>query len=77
MKVSELIEWLKTQDQDAIVSVVRHITGDNIHEQGGTVSECEFNPSLTELTDFTGNQFVKPADEYYNKKYLLLGEING
>jgi hypothetical protein len=65
--VSELIEWLKTQDQEAIVQVlVRSQFGDYCSEE-------DFDIPFSEYTDFRGNQFVKPEHEYFNKRYLLLG----
>lgn len=67
MTVSELIEWLKTQDQEAVVQVlVRSQFGDHCSEE-------EFNTSLAEYTDFRGNPFVKPEQSFFNKRFLLLG----
>lgn len=44
MKVSELIAWLSTQDQDAVVEVVRHTDGCGYYDQGGNAYLVEFDP---------------------------------
>lgn len=72
MLVSELIEWLKTQDQGATVEVLK------------VVSRYGFNPETTEVVDFDpvehvdyidlrGNPFAK-GKSYENQRTLLLGE---
>lgn len=74
MKVSELIEWLKTQDQDAIVQVVD--SSDIINWQYCPVLmdfSTEEYLGLWEYVDFKGNPIVKKSDSFYNKSYLLLG----
>jgi len=73
MTVSEFIEWLKTQDQGAIVKCLIHNTTGSYYEQGGTCSRGEFTAEHAEYTDFRGNEFVKPEAPYYNKRYLLIG----
>jgi hypothetical protein len=73
MKVSEFIEWLKTQDQEAIVSCLVHHGNGSYYEQGGTCEEQEFIPEHSDYTDFRGNQFVKPGDHRFNKRYLIIG----
>ena len=75
--VSDLIRWLQTQDQGALVEVVQHTSGRGYYDQGGNATEVAFDPSLTTYTDFRGNQFVKPDAPYYNTRTLLLGETNG
>lgn len=84
MTVSELIEWLKTQDQDAIVQVVQHTTGKGYYDQGGNASVVDFTTEpcepycfLFDYTDFRDNQFVKSDAPHFNQRYLLLGEHNG
>lgn len=63
MNVAELIEWLKTQDQRAIVEVIRHTSGTGYYDQGGNVSVVEFSPEMSEhYTDCHG------------KSTLLIGE---
>jgi hypothetical protein len=44
MTVSELIEWLKTQDQDATVQVIFHETGYGDDNQGDTAKIVAFDP---------------------------------
>lgn len=73
--VAEFIEWLKTQDQGAIVQVVDHDRNPpgSYYCQGGTASVEDFRPELSEYTDFRGNQFIAPDRPSYNKRYLLIG----
>ncbi len=73
MKVAEFIEWLKTQDQEAIVECVVHESNGSYYEQGGTCTTEEFTEELSEYTDFRGNEYVKSSQPYYNKRYLLVG----
>jgi len=75
MFVSELIEWLKTQDQGAIVEVI--VQGESeIYQSYG---RCETEPlnvendDHIEYTDFRGNQFVKNDSPHFGKRYLKLG----
>ena len=42
MIVSEFIQWLKAQDQDAIVEVLVHSRGTSYYDQGGNVTTEEF-----------------------------------
>ena len=77
MNVSQLIEFLKTQDQGAEVVIVEHTSVDGHYEQGGRATETAFDKDThVEYTDFRGNQFVKPEAKYYNKRYLLLGAMD-
>lgn len=84
MKVKDFIEWLKTQDQEAIVEIVYHEHGTGYCDQGGNATTQEFDPTKGyypsqgvaehwDYTDFRGNQFVKEDSPHYNKRYLLLG----
>jgi len=81
MIVSEFIEWLKKQDQDAMVEILYHTSGTGYYDQGGNVTTEEFDPSKQlhgcpacyEYTDYRGNQFVKEDAPWYNKRILLLG----
>lgn len=80
--VAQLIEWLRTQDQDAIVQVVDHtLSGADYCEQGGTARVVDFVPNkeegLFEYTDFRGNKFVSRDEAHFEKRYLLLGIHNG
>ena len=77
MTVSQLIEWLKTQDQDATVNVIQHKSGGGYYLQGGTAQEVPFSPELSEYIDMRGNEFVTPDKPYYNERTLLLGEHGG
>lgn len=80
MNVAELITWLQTQDQEAIVQVLVHSSGTGYYDQGGNVMVQDFTPDGEwgvydhyEYTDFRDNQFVKPDAPYYNKRYLQFG----
>ena len=78
MTVSELIEFLKTQDQGAAVEIVEHKSGKGYYDQGGNASKQYFDPSIhVEYTDFTGNPYVKEGEPHHNRRILFLGEING
>jgi hypothetical protein len=71
MKVSEFIEWLKTQDQEADVKVVEKRAGRDY--QGDYVVEVDFDPEENAYyIDMRGNQFAvgKP---YENSRTLTLG----
>ena len=75
LTVAEFIEWLKTQDQEAIVQTIRHKEGTGWDDQGGSAEVVDFSPETTsEYTDFRGNRLVKPSAPYYNKRFLLIGE---
>lgn len=81
MIVSEFIEWLKTQDQGAVVEVLIHSSGSGYYDQGGNVSVEEFDPLKLsyscpvhyEYTDYRGNRFVTPEEPWHNTRTLLLG----
>lgn len=73
MTVADFIEWLKTQDQGAVVLCLEHDSAGSYCEQGGTCSVIEFTPDSSGYTDFRGNQFVPNNSDYYNKRYLLIG----
>lgn len=55
MTVSQFIEWLQTQDQEATVKVleVEHRYGVDL------VKEIDFTPELSYYCDLRGNPFVK------------------
>lgn len=85
MNVAQMIEWLKTQDQEAIVGVVYHTSGSSYYDQGGNATSVEFDPNAGvyseggdqwDYKDFRGNQFVKEDAPYYNKRYLRLGGLD-
>ena len=52
MKVSEFIEWLKTQDQEAKVEVLVHRSGNGYYDQGGNTYVYDFNPLDTEHFEY-------------------------
>jgi len=74
--VAGLIEWLKTQDQDAVVCVVFHETGYGYYNQGGTAKTVAFDPSKHSTYDsqwvdkLTDNVKIHPAE-------LLIGVYEG
>jgi hypothetical protein len=75
MTVAEFIEWLKTQDQGAIVQTIRHKEGTGWDDQGGSVEVVDFNPETTsDYTDYCDNGYIRVDAPYYNKRFLLIGE---
>lgn len=77
MTVAEFIEWLKTQDQEATVQVVRHTSGSGYYDQGGNATLVDFDPKqFAEYTDFRGSSFIHPGDPLFDKRLLLLGAKN-
>lgn len=74
MIVSEFIEWLKTQDQDAIVQVVCTRDRERGYESYTEVSIVDFELELSDFADFTNNPHVEKDRDYHGKKYLTLGE---
>ena len=67
MTVAEFIEWLKTQDQGAIVKVI-------FSDDSSAGWEEEFTPDRAEYRDLRGNPHVDPMSPRANKRYLILGE---
>ena len=72
MTVAELIKWLQTQDQAAVVHVVFHKTGYGYDNQGGTATTVAFDP----------NKHVDHSDAIiYNGKFyekeILFGVYEG
>lgn len=72
MKVKDFIEWLQTQDQEAIVEVVvRHESrgygGDSFTVEPFNVEEHSY------YTDMRGNPFVKEDAPHYNRRSLEIG----
>lgn len=74
MTVRELIAWLATQDQDAIVEVIRREPGG--YGYGGDSFEVvEFVPEEhSDYSDFRNNQHTSPDAPHYGKRFLLLGD---
>ena len=78
MTVSQLIEWLKTQDQGATVQVVTIDEAQPWTAYGPAVLvELDVtNADHMEYTDFRGNQFVKPDAHHFNQRYLTFGSTD-
>lgn len=77
MKVHEFIEWLqKFEDQGAEVEIVVHRYGGYL---GGQAAPATFDPSADhfDYVDFRDNDFVSVASDMYNKRFLLLGVVDG
>lgn len=72
MKVSEFIEWLETQDQEATVEVVVRVPATGWG--GDSVSVVEFTPELSYYVDLRGNPFMKDNSPIKDSRTLLLGE---
>lgn len=79
MKVSEMVEWLKTQDQDATVLVVKHSsTGCGYYEQGGTATTEDFSGDLGyESPTMSYGDLWEFYQDSKGNKTLLLGVHNG
>lgn len=73
MKVREFIDFLRQQDQEAIVQVVR---GERSrHWNGDSYSVVTFDAELyLEYTDLRGNPGINEQHALYGKRFLLLGE---
>jgi len=78
MTVSQLIEWLKAQDQGAVVQVVTISDAPTWEAYGpATLVELDVtNADHVEYTDFRGNQFVKEDAPHYGRRYLTLGSTD-
>ncbi len=72
MTVKDFIAWLQTQDQDAIVCVLKQHKADAYQSYGECTFES-FAPELSDYTDFRNNQFAK-GQTYENDRYLYIGE---
>jgi len=70
--VAEFVEWLLTQDQDAVVHVVYHMNGTGYYDQGGTATTVAFDPNNhvdhTDAITYNGKLY---------EKELLLGVYEG
>lgn len=75
MNVANLIEWLKTQDQDAIVEVVTETGHDGWSGPKHKMVEFHGTPDQTNYIDFRKNPLVKPDHPYFGKQILELGNI--
>ena len=73
MTVAEMIAWLKTCDQEAIVQVVEHTSGRGYY---GNAREVVFDPA--KHVDYTDSRtFTKEDDPCHDERFLLLGVHNG
>lgn len=72
MKVAEMIEWLKTQDQEAEVEVLK-IVDDPYGYTGYSFRQVPFDISRAEYVDMRGNQFAV-GQTYADSRTLFLGE---
>lgn len=78
MTVTQLVEWLKTQDQGATVQVVT-IGDAPTWEAYGPAALVELdvtNAGHVEYTDFRGNQFTKEDAPHFNQRYLTFGSTD-
>lgn len=80
MTVAELIEWLKTQPQEAVVTCISHTSGSGYYDQGGNIEVVDMmvKPSKEgaydetfEVINYTSDYFKdKP---YYGRVELFIG----
>lgn len=78
MTVAQLIEWLRTQDQGAIVQVVT-IGKSPTYESFGPAKLVDLdvtNSDHVEYTDLRGNQFINADEPHFNHRYLELGSTD-
>lgn len=80
MVVSEFIEWLKTQDQGAIVEVVLFEFEEDppnivLHAKEFSIDNDKYEKlgECWEYGDFRNHPYLKEGDENYNKRFLLIG----
>ncbi len=72
MTVAEMINWLKTQDQDTEVHVVCHMNGTGYYDQGGTATTVAFDPN----NHVDRRDAITVNGKFYEKE-LLLGVYEG
>lgn len=74
MTVREMIEWLKTQDQDAEVEVLKKESGHG-WDQSDYVTTVTFDATNRDLWGYADFRDLKDVDSpYYGKRYLTLGD---
>lgn len=72
MIVREMIEWLKTQPQDATVEVIIHRSGCGYYDQGGNIEWEEFKAEVaTPENNFNQDHYLY---ELKGKKTIRLGD---
>lgn len=76
MKVSKFIEWLKTQDQEAIVKVVLSSDSDR-YSWGGSDCRRDHFYVRDEIFDAHPSEYseINEGSSGNEKTYLLLGSI--
>lgn len=79
--VERMIQWLKTQPQDAILEVatVEGYTGSGDPIVGFNelqASDLKEEAGMVEIMDLRGNPFVTPDKPYYGKVFIRLGNIS-
>ncbi len=76
MKVSEFIEWLKKQDQEATVKCVEMQPSDHYYTDGTKDARMvEFkSEEHSYYIDYRGSEVLTEKDPRFNKRYLFIGE---
>jgi hypothetical protein len=74
MNVEQLIEWLKTQDQDATVQVIVVEQSPRSYHPD-LVTEVDFDPSLSNRVNLVGNPCWNEGSFGPPPNILLLGEV--
>lgn len=59
MNVAEMIEWLKTQPQDARVEVLSHSRGSGYYDQGGWCTTEVFHSTIEFMGEHTFESRIK------------------
>lgn len=73
MKVSDMIEWLKTMPQDAVVQVLDHHSGNGYYDQGG---HCYLEYFTTHVDEYSQGVDSKGFKWIYGDHFEL-NEYNG
>lgn len=75
MKVSEFIEFLKTQPQDADVVCIWHNSGHDVYSQGGDAHEVIFKPDApTRESNYQAHWDLYEFND--GRKELTIGSMN-
>lgn len=70
MIVSELIKWLETLPQDAVVQVLEHHSGTGYYDQGGNCYVEDFTAEV-EYQQWKEEGDSSPAEYVYGKHFEL------
>lgn len=76
MNVRELIEWLQTQPQEAIVEVLQHTSVSGYYDQGGNCTTVAFEAKSAQVGE---NYVISDFFDLYtykDKTVLQLGMMN-